>query len=357
LKNIVIKKGKSLEFKIADLGLCHFEEGKVDSIIQTDHDYGTKTFGLSTSFYLRCLLTISEGAPEAYYPRGAMDDIRLKITEKIDIWAISCIISITAGWMLLGWGEVGHFSDMRKREAQILMKGSPDCFHQGDGKSVLDCVKSRLREYKERCRYHNDEVTLQIIEVADEVFQRRPDERHSAQELITRFNSILDAGKSRLKAVEDEESRECQSRLEGASGPSKNSVKLSNKKLKQPLSLVHPGISTDQIESSQPYQQSGPSSMPQMKDNDSKCSSEINDAATSPKSYEDKLPAFTTKEAKQWRDNWKSKLGTRVLTKFKRSFTSSQANLEQLPAEIRGVLSRINNRNHVSQPRYAHFIP
>jgi hypothetical protein len=169
-----------------------------------------------------------------------MDNIRFKITEKIDIWAIACIISITAGWMLLGSGEIRHFSDARKREAQNLMKSSPDCFHKGDGKSVLDCVKSKLREYKERCRHRNDGVTPQIIEVSEEIFQRQPDERHSAQELITRFNCILDAEKSRLKAIEDEESKECLSRLNYATNLSKDPVNLSNKELKKPLLQVCP---------------------------------------------------------------------------------------------------------------------
>ncbi|OCL10566.1 kinase-like protein [Glonium stellatum] len=159
------------EFKLADLGLSHFKIAEGDT---EDRDSrGTRTYG----------------APECYRRNAFQAKSRLKVTQRVDIWSLGCVLSEAAVWVVRG--KIGLDKYRRERREEMEQK-DPDftdlgCFH--DGTEVLRVVTEThelLREDLPR----SDKITEGVLELVQRML-KKVQYRPTAYELVDMVEDTL----------------------------------------------------------------------------------------------------------------------------------------------------------------------
>ncbi|KAH0539072.1 hypothetical protein FGG08_004370 [Glutinoglossum americanum] len=163
--NIFVKSDTTsplgLRFILADLGLSHFK-----SKIPSQNDVADKdTRGTRTC-----------GDPKCYRSDDVIDRIALKVKQKVDIWSLACVFSISATWVLRGHDGIIKFRQLRMEEtAKIDGFRDHDCFHNGE--EVLKVVDEWHEKISIDIRW-GDRITAGVLELIKEMFwdsNSRPD--------------------------------------------------------------------------------------------------------------------------------------------------------------------------------------
>ncbi|KAK3645604.1 hypothetical protein LTR56_009044 [Elasticomyces elasticus] len=170
-------------FKVADLGLSHFQS-MVDAHLEpTDRNrYGTRTYG----------------APETYTHTSSPGSPKNGLKKGIDIWSLGAIYSEAAVWAVMGSDGLRDYRCQRQAATSSLPDFHvDDCFH--DGKRRLAVVdKQHDHVLGEHDRNSSDESLIrraarQIWEVLiQNMMDARPSHRHPALVLSEKSDEVLD---------------------------------------------------------------------------------------------------------------------------------------------------------------------
>lgn len=141
------------EFKLADLGLSHFKIAGDDA---EDRDSrGTRTYG----------------APECYRSNAFQAKSRLKVTQKVDIWSLGCLLSEAAVWLVRGKTGLDNYRRERRGEMEERDPDFTDlgCFH--DGTEVLDVV-IRTHDMLLEDLPRSDNITDGVLELVQRMLKK-----------------------------------------------------------------------------------------------------------------------------------------------------------------------------------------
>ncbi|OCL06940.1 hypothetical protein AOQ84DRAFT_67856, partial [Glonium stellatum] len=125
-QNILVStRSGLLEFKLADLGLSHFQPQSGADAYGRDAR-GTRTYG----------------APECYIHESDMASGPFQVTPKVDIWSLGCILSEAAIWLVHGRDGLNAYRELRRQALEEIDVSDSDCFHNGE--EALPCVIKTL---------------------------------------------------------------------------------------------------------------------------------------------------------------------------------------------------------------------
>lgn len=149
--NILVFGGNGISpydchFKIADLGLTHFQP----SVSQLNDPSDIDAFG-----------TRAYGAPETFRSHNDAESSPLQVTPAVDVWSVGCVFSEASVWAHHGWKRV--FEYRRQRSVEIEDKGGDEgeeTFHF-DG-SILDAVDNIHQDMLGKHRA-NDHITRSVL--------------------------------------------------------------------------------------------------------------------------------------------------------------------------------------------------
>lgn len=160
------------KFKLADLGTSHSKRHSFLGDDNTDQDtQGTRTYG----------------APECYRSNGSLGRGPIRVTPKVDIWSLGCVLSEFATWMSGGYDKLKGYRQARRTAIQDISDlHDSDCFHNGT------CVLPVVLEWHQQVRSQTsdgDPVASKVLYMVDEMLQEAQ-ERGDAQFFSTKAHSI-----------------------------------------------------------------------------------------------------------------------------------------------------------------------
>ncbi|PVH88884.1 hypothetical protein DL98DRAFT_565731 [Cadophora sp. DSE1049] len=169
------------QFKLADLGLSHFNKITEGLGIAIANDtQGTRTYG----------------APECYRGDDYTDRGNIKIEQRVDIWSLGCIFSEAAIWIAHGYNGLEDYRKSR-RLATNHIDGfrENDCFH--DGQNVLPTVHGWHFEAHPVLR-QADFITKAVLSVVEQDMLVVAEYRATAHQLWGKAVTILQRAKDQL---------------------------------------------------------------------------------------------------------------------------------------------------------------
>ena len=125
-----------------------------------------------------------------------VDNTNLYVLQKCDIWSLGCIFSEALVWSTFGWNGVKGLKSYRLKrlnEAKLNGVNDGDCFHNRE--ILLSAVQDRHQLLVEE--RPDDYFTREVLSMIGDMMVIDPDLRSSAQELMQRPESILNAAKMR----------------------------------------------------------------------------------------------------------------------------------------------------------------
>lgn len=138
------------------------------------------------------LLTFLPGPPECYQWNHFTDETLTipHITPAVDIWALGCILSEAATWVLEGHQGLENYRLNRAKAHRDNPKfEDSDCFH--DGCDVLDFV-GKHHDYLRYPGRDLDEATIVMLDIVDsQMLRARPEDRLEAHRLLSRAHNQL----------------------------------------------------------------------------------------------------------------------------------------------------------------------
>jgi len=188
------------QFKLADLGLSHFNKITEGLGIALANDrQGTRTYGQSSRAKNRRALTRYSGAPECYRGDDYTDRGNIKIEQGVDIWSLGCMFSEAAIWIAHGYNGIEEYRNSR-RLATNHIDGfrESDCFH--DGQDVLPVVHEWYFEAHTVLR-QADFITKAVLSLVEHDMLVVPGYRASAQQLWGKSVTILQRAKDQLNQL------------------------------------------------------------------------------------------------------------------------------------------------------------
>ena len=183
------------DFKVADLGLSHFQKHMSLPTDATGEDkFGDNAYGeICRTPDTSLTAEDVSGAPETYRS-GSLRQCHLQVRQSIDIWSMGCVLSEVAAWVTDGWKKVVEYR--RRRKAEVIDKSGPDVETFHSGSKILDTVLQihhHIIEVSRRC----DLVTPHVIrELVAGMILIKSDSRGSAQFLYDGAKRIIAAARS-----------------------------------------------------------------------------------------------------------------------------------------------------------------
>ncbi len=127
------------------------------------------------------------------------------VTNTIDTWSFSCVISVAVTWVVLGFQGIEQFQAVRKAAIKRI-KSNPkattahllydDTFH--DGFAVLEDVM-KWHKYLRQVMRKSDPISHQLLDLIEEdVLGQDPDSRLTSAELYRKLKNLLDGTKDAL---------------------------------------------------------------------------------------------------------------------------------------------------------------
>ncbi|KAH7409344.1 kinase-like domain-containing protein [Cadophora sp. MPI-SDFR-AT-0126] len=171
----------SWQFKLADLGLSHFNKIAEGLGVAIANDaQGTRTYG----------------APECYRGDDFTDRGIIKIEQRVDIWSLGCIFSEAAIWIAHGYNGLEDYRRSR-RLATNHIDGfrESDCFH--DGQDVLPTVHSWHLDALPVLR-QADFITKDVLSLAEQDMLVKAEYRATAHQLWGKAVKILQRANDQL---------------------------------------------------------------------------------------------------------------------------------------------------------------
>ena len=205
--NILVKSrgdgSYDCDFKLADLGLSHFEKHLCDlRNVSTQENFGTSTYGIHCprpSQKKWTLLMLLLAAPEARRYDEKLQKCNLKIKQNVDIWSLSCVFSEVATWVNKGWTQLAEYRNRRIQEMERRIRKSEDCFH--DGFEVLTAV-AQSHDDIVASRRPNDPITPKILDLIRDMLLIKAEQRPNA--IYTYHKSIRIISEARSEIRPDE---------------------------------------------------------------------------------------------------------------------------------------------------------
>lgn len=165
--------------KIADFGYSHLRSvnrGEEDGLGLDQH--GNPTYS----------------APEATHHQRYLQKGPNRMSGAADIWAMGCILSEVATWLVLGAPGLATYLEKRRTQIRAFKtfdgSGYSDCFH--DGSKALSVVNEMHKDIISRKR-SVDSITTEILGIVEQsMLARNPDERSKASVLMEDFQRVID---------------------------------------------------------------------------------------------------------------------------------------------------------------------
>lgn len=109
------------------------------------------------------------GAPECYRPNDFLGAGNLRVSPKVDIWSLGCIISEFAVWLYFGQDGLDQYSNARIGESKTIpgFQGG-NCFH--DGHHRLLSVKVWHDKVREKV-VESDTATKLVLDMAEDMLR------------------------------------------------------------------------------------------------------------------------------------------------------------------------------------------
>ncbi|KAF2118031.1 kinase-like domain-containing protein [Lophiotrema nucula] len=138
--------------------------------------------------------TRTYGAPE-YDLASPGPEVR--VTQSVDLWALGCVFSMAATWLVLGFQGVHQFGLVRQRaiesnargQAGLLNRGAGDWFHNGT--ELLPEVK-QWHQYLRYAARRTDVFTTRILDLVEHQLLVVEERRTSASSLYQALQKLLD---------------------------------------------------------------------------------------------------------------------------------------------------------------------
>ncbi|OAG07882.1 uncharacterized protein CC84DRAFT_1173477 [Paraphaeosphaeria sporulosa] len=171
----------AVRFKLADLGLTDFD-------YKLERWNGTNKNVKGTQMFSPPELYVREG--DSILERTILDARPTK-----DIWALGCVFSEAAAWLVLGREGLQMYR-LRRAEATQQVEALQNTSHNGcfhNGTKVLQEVLDTHRKIRKECR-RNDDITERVLALAEDMLGHES-VRPTAVQVYQRSTSILDAAR------------------------------------------------------------------------------------------------------------------------------------------------------------------
>ncbi|CZR62093.1 uncharacterized protein PAC_11990 [Phialocephala subalpina] len=169
------------DFKLADLGLSHFQKALNGHGPVTSNDaHGTLAYG----------------APECHRGDRRTQNNTIKIEQSVDMWSLGCVFSEAAVWIANGYDELLKYRATRKAHAEQagVDNGGGGCFH--DGERLLDVVKEFHQDSLAVLRA-SDYITKDVLDLVSYLLVKH-EGRLNAQQCWTRSQTMVQGARARL---------------------------------------------------------------------------------------------------------------------------------------------------------------